>query len=61
MERKIKYSKELKLANIQEYLNGEGLTFLRWFTGYGMNDTEFIMLSVVTKSITLYAKWQMAI
>lgn len=35
----------------------EGYTFIGWFTGEEVNDTQFTELSVVTRDITLYAKW----
>ena len=35
----------------------EGYTFLGWFTGEGVNDTQFTVLSVVNSDLRLYARW----
>jgi len=36
----------------------EGYSFLGWYTGTGVNDAQFTVLSVVTRDLVLYAKWE---
>lgn len=49
------YNRTVQLPEVAK----EGYTFMGWYTGETINDSQFTNSSVVTGNLTLYARWEL--